>query len=194
MGTRIVERFTKSERIILLCGVIAVLFALWACISTMIQLFQVKQIQADIPTEFTHTVYVIVQEEAESTPTEPVEEPEELPYTEEEINLLATLVMAEAGNQSELGKRLVIDTVLNRVDHEAFPDTIYDVIYQPNQFSPATYGTINNYYPTEEHIQLVKEEMERRTEHNVHFFRADRYGQYGIPLYCVGDHYFSSYD
>ena len=43
--------------------------------------------------------------------------------------------MAEAEGECEEGKRLVIDTILNRVDSEHFPDTVYEVIYQPNQFS-----------------------------------------------------------
>ena len=35
---------------------------------------------------------------------------------------------------SDEGKRLVIDTVLNRVDSKYFPDTIHDVIYQKGHF------------------------------------------------------------
>lgn len=148
----------------------------------------------DIPTEYTHTVYLVVKDEAEPEKDPSVDETPSGPvYTEEEIDLIATLVMAEAGNQSELGKRLVIDVVLNRVEHPNFPDTVYDVIYQENQFSPATSGTINLYSATEEHIRLVREEIDRRTDHDVVFFRADHYGRYGVPMYCIGDHYFSSY-
>ena len=36
--------------------------------------------------------------------------------SDEELELLALVTMAEAEDESELGKRLVIDTVLNRVD------------------------------------------------------------------------------
>jgi N-acetylmuramoyl-L-alanine amidase len=52
-----------------------------------------------------------------------------------EIELLALLVMAEAEGEPERGQRLVIDTVLNRVDSGYFPDNIHDVIYQPYQYS-----------------------------------------------------------
>lgn len=136
--------------------------------------------------------------------TEPIEESippdstaevtESYQYTEEDITLMARLTQAEAGNQSELGKRLVIDTVLNRRDHPNFPDTIRDVIYQKNQFSPVTTGAIDLYTASEENIKLVKEEIERRTDQDVIYFRASRYSDYGVPMYCVGDHYFSSYD
>ena len=57
------------------------------------------------------------------------------PLTQEEIDLIALVTMGEAEGETELGKRLVIDTILNRIDHPSFPDTVYDVIYQPNQFS-----------------------------------------------------------
>ena len=48
-----------------------------------------------------------------------------------EGELLACLVEAEAGNQPFEGKLLVADTVLNRREHELFPDTIEDVIFAP---------------------------------------------------------------
>ena len=55
--------------------------------------------------------------------------------SKEDVELIALVTMAEAEGECEEGKRLVIDTILNRVDSEHFPDTVYDVIYQPNQFS-----------------------------------------------------------
>lgn len=115
------------------------------------------------------------------------------PFTDEEIDMIAQLVMAEADNQSEMGQRLVIDTVLNRVDHQAFPDTVYDVIYQKNQFSPVWSGRFDKCYPKEDIVNLVKEELLNRTDNEVVFFRAGDYGPYGVPLFKVGDHYFSKY-
>lgn len=115
-------------------------------------------------------------------------------YPEEDIQYLAQLTIAEAGNQTVLGKRLVIDTVLNRVEHEKFPNTIREVIDQTNQFSPVSSGSIYRYSATDEIISLIHEEIERRTEPDVIFFRAGEYGPYGVPMYKVGGHYFSSYD
>lgn len=155
--------------------------------------------ELDIPTEYKHVVYLVVQDKPETETPEVTDDPqaEEIgyQYTEEEIKLIAQLTMAEAGNQSELGKRLVIDVVLNRVDHPdpQYPDTVREVIYQKNQFSPIGDGRFEKCYATEENIQLVKEEIERRTDHDVIFFRTTRYSDYGVPMYCVGDHYFSSF-
>lgn len=50
------------------------------------------------------------------------------PLTQEEIDLIALVTMGEAEGETELGKRLVIDTILNRIDHPSFPDTVKLVI------------------------------------------------------------------
>ena len=47
----------------------------------------------------------------------------------EEIELIALVTMAEAEGEPEEGKRLVIDTILNRVDFGEFPSTVTEVIY-----------------------------------------------------------------
>lgn len=115
-------------------------------------------------------------------------------FTEEEITLIAKLTIAEAGNQSDYGKRLVIDTVLNRMDSPYFPDTVKGVIFQKYQFSPVWNGGIDKYVPDEHIIDLVKEEINDRTNSEVIFFTAGKYGPYGIPLFQVEDHYFSKYE
>lgn len=115
-------------------------------------------------------------------------------FTEEEITLIAKLTISEAGNQSDYGKRLVIDTVLNRMDSPYFPDTVEGVIFQKYQFSPVWNGGIDKYVPDEHIIDLVKEEINDRTNSEVIFFTAGKYGPYGVPLFQVEDHYFSKYE
>ena len=63
-------------------------------------------------------------------------------FTNDEVNLLAALVYCEAGNQSYEGKLAVANVVLNRLNSSQFPNTIKDVIYQKNQFSPASSGAL----------------------------------------------------
>lgn len=125
------------------------------------------------------------------TVVENEEEPEQL-YSDEEIELIALVTMAEAEGESEEGKRLVIDTILNRVDSEQFPDTIHEVIYQPNQFSSMWNGRVDRCYVMEDICQLVREETKQRKNDDVIFFTAGNYGQYGEPLFKVGNHYFST--
>lgn len=112
---------------------------------------------------------------------------------EGEIDLLANLVRAEAGNQDLKGKQLVVDTVLNRCDSEQFPNTVDDVIYSKYAFS-----CINNGYfdrvredVTEEDYSVVYASMRKRLSYKVLYFRTDRYSDYGTELFKHGDHYFS---
>lgn len=64
--------------------------------------------------------------------------------TEEEYNILLHIAAAEAGGCDIYGRILVVNVILNRVDTKGFPDTIEDVVFQKNQFSPATKGTMWN--------------------------------------------------
>ncbi len=126
--------------------------------------------------------------------TEPKVEEWIYPLSEEEIDLIALVTMGEAEGETELGKRLVIDTILNRVDDAHFPDNVTDVIYQPNQFSVMWNGRIDRCYIMPEIVELVKEELLERTNCNVIFFMAGGYSKYGKPLFQECCHYFSSYE
>ena len=143
--------------------------------------------------------FIFSTEESESTEVETVEEtPKESEInlriiSEEEFELLALVAMAEAEDESELGKRLVIDTVLNRVDSPYFPDTITDVIYQKHQFTSMWNCRYKQTYVDDYVRNLVKEELQNRTNSDVIFFRMNRYSDYGTPLFKEDGHYFSSY-
>ena len=102
--------------------------------------------------------------------------------------------MAEAEGESEDGKRLVIDTILNRVEHAHYPDKVSEVVYQPNQFTSMWNGRVERCSITDEIRELVKEELQERKDHEVIFFTAGEYGRYGTPMFQVGNHYFSSYE
>lgn len=112
---------------------------------------------------------------------------------EADIRLIALVTMAEAEGECEEGKRLVIDTILNRVDSNEFPDSVRDVIYQKNQFTSMWNGRVDQVEATEEVCQLVREELNVRTNTDVVFFTAKRYGKFGTPLFRVGNHYFSGH-
>jgi len=56
--------------------------------------------------------------------------------------LLACLIFCEAGNQSYEGQLAVANVVLNRVRTSGFENSISGVIYEPNQFSPASNGSL----------------------------------------------------
>lgn len=126
--------------------------------------------------------------------TPEVKKEPDYPLTQEEIDLIALVTMAEAEGETELGKRLVIDTILNRMDDPHFPDTVHDVIYYPNAFSVMWNGRIDRCYVMPEIVELVKEELLNRTNYECVFFMAGGYSKYGEPMFQECCHYFSSYD
>ncbi len=85
------------------------------------------------------------REEYEEPVLETASEPEApaYGYAQSDLDLLAAIVYAEAGDQDFTGQRLVADVVLNRVRSAAWPNTISGVIYQPGQFSPVTDGGLD---------------------------------------------------
>lgn len=118
--------------------------------------------------------------------------PEEIIPEDDDFYLLAACVEAEAGNQSLLGKRLVADVILNRVDSEIFPDTIHGVIAQPKQFSTYWNGAIDRAEVSEETYKAITMELEERSYPGILFFDCGGYLPYGTPWKRVGDHYFST--
>ena len=157
------------------------------------------------PISFTEEVETL-ESDCEIIPCEnilPIEEPETTPViatpevengyslTEDEIELIARVTMAEAEGECEEGQRLVIDTILNRIDIEYFPNTVYEVIYEPNQFTSMWNGRIDDCYVIDDIYELVLEELENRTNYEVCFFQKYYFCEYGAPIKLVGNHYFS---
>ena len=112
--------------------------------------------------------------------------------------IFAGLLQAEAGNQDEYGKRLVVDTVLNRVNDPQFPNTILEVIYQPYQFSVVKNGQLQKYIDgrleiPEENYRIIAEELFDQADYDVVFFQSGGWSSYGQPAYKYGDHYFNKW-
>lgn len=56
-------------------------------------------------------------------------------YTQEEWDMLAQVVFGEARGESYNGQVAVAAVVLNRMESDDFPDTMYDVVFQKNAFT-----------------------------------------------------------
>lgn len=137
-----------------------------------------------------YTTYIV--EETESTELETVTMPtSSTTRIIEDYVYFAQCVMAEAGDQDDLGKRLVIDVILNRKDNINFPDNITDVINEPYQFEVVSNGSINEVIPTDDIYALIQEEIQNRTNYDVLYFRTDHYHNFGTQLFQHQDHYFS---
>jgi len=80
-------------------------------------------------------------------------------YQEEEIDWLAKIIYAEAQDEPYEGLVAVGAVVINRVQSPWYPNTIYDVIFQPYQFTPATTGKIYKVVPDELSYQAAYEAL-----------------------------------
>lgn len=66
----------------------------------------------------------------------------ELNYTYDELELLAHLIEAESGGDSEVEMWYTGSVVLNRIKSGKYPDTLEDVIYQKGQYECTWNGHI----------------------------------------------------
>ena len=63
-------------------------------------------------------------------------------YNGDDFYWLSRIIYSESGNQPLAGKIAVGNVVMNRVASYKFPNSVYGVIFQTNQFSPASSGAI----------------------------------------------------
>ena len=87
-------------------------------------------------------------------------------WSAKESYLLARIAMAEAEGCNIQTKTLIIMCVLNRVWSDEFPDTIEEVIFQENQFSPIDNGRWDRVEPNEDCYEAVKIVMEAKYDYS----------------------------
>lgn len=119
----------------------------------------------------------------------------DITVSEEEFEALARLVWLEARGESEECQKAVAEVIFNRARSAYFPDTVSEVIYQPEQFEPAP--CIPSAETTDRIRELVKEVYENGnelTDETVLFFRADRYHSWSgaIDKFYIDSTYFSA--
>ena len=77
-------------------------------------------------------------------------------FTEQESLVLQKIAVAEAGIEGIGGMAFVMQTVINRMESEDFPDTIYDVVSEPGQFSTFSNGSYEKAEPTENSMKALE--------------------------------------
>ena len=109
-----------------------------------------------------------------------------------ELDLLAALVWAEAGDQDFTGQRLVADVVLNRVHSPAWPNSVSEVIYQPYQFSPVLDGGLDRAWGNVTESCYEAARLALQGDHiNTEVIYFSMYGcSNGIFAFQHGCHYF----
>jgi N-acetylmuramoyl-L-alanine amidase len=64
-------------------------------------------------------------------------------FSEADMEILASIINAEARGESYQGKVAVGAVIINRVYHPSFPNSIKKVVYQSGQFTPVENGMID---------------------------------------------------
>lgn len=110
-----------------------------------------------------------------------------------DLDLLAALVWAEAGDQDFIGMRIVADCVCNRASdrHPEWPSSISSVIYQPGQFSVVANGRLDQgfYNATPECYEAARLALSGdHYDTNVIYFSM-YYCANGVFAYQHGDHF-----
>lgn len=77
-------------------------------------------------------------------------------YAPEDVLWLARIVHVEARGTEYECKLAVANVVINRRDSHLFPNSIYDVIFQPGQFPPAYKNGFTEITPSEESVKAAK--------------------------------------
>ncbi|GAE27784.1 putative Cell wall hydrolase [Halalkalibacter wakoensis JCM 9140] len=100
---------------------------------------------------------------------------QEVHLTDQEFDLLARIVRAEAQTEPFEGKVAVADVVLNRVESSHFPDTVKEVIYEPRQFQPVSNGQYKRPADQEsiEAVEAALSDMRNISEDSLFFYNPD---------------------
>lgn len=104
-------------------------------------------------------------------------------YTDEYVNdeeLFAAILYCEAGNQAYAGQVAVGLVIMNRVADNRFPNTLREVVYQKQQFTPARDGSLTRVL---KNPSLISEQC-RKAAKEVRI-RYDACRAAGTPLYLV---------
>lgn len=91
---------------------------------------------------------------------EVLEQTKQYQLSDKDYDTLLRIVEAEAGGEDQDGKLLVANVVLNRVNSELFPNTVWDVVMQREQgiaqFSPTVDGRFQNVRVSEDTVAAVE--------------------------------------
>ena len=92
-------------------------------------------------------------EEMETEIEDETESETEQPYSDDDFYELSHVIQAESGYCSRDMMIGVGSVVMNRVNSSKFPNTVYEVIHQPGQYS--TVSWLSSQVPTEEALEVT---------------------------------------
>lgn len=180
----------EFERVtVILTILFIVFFVLWTIVGVLI--FNTIKAEAKEKT-IEYVPYFIevepIPQDIELEIIEPVVEASLLiEVTDEEIELMKRVVMSEASICDVDTKFAVAATIVNRVLSDNFPNTVTEVVFQPN-----AYSTADNGEPDAECEMVVEWALKYQPfPTNMVYFRTDHYHDFGYELFALNNMYFS---
>jgi N-acetylmuramoyl-L-alanine amidase len=147
-----------------------------------------KQTESNTPNICISIDTVVEVKEIDCTEVQETETAER--FTEKEKYMLAKIAMAEAEGCRIKAKELVIRTVLSRIESDMFPNTVEEVIFQKNQFTPISDGRWNKVEPNEECWQALENVLSSSESKDILFFescKGDSWHNKNLKLVCEED-------
>lgn len=147
-----------------------------------------KQTESNTPNICISIDTVVEAKEIDCTEVQETETAER--FTEKEKYMLAKIAMAEAEGCRIKAKELVIRTVLSRIESDMFPNTVEEVIFQKNQFTPISDGRWNKVEPNEECWQALENVLSSSESKDILFFescKGDSWHNKNLKLVCEED-------
>lgn len=147
-----------------------------------------KQTESNTPNICISIDTVVEVKEFDCVETQETETTER--FTEKEKYMLAKIAMAEAEGCRIKAKELVIHTVLSRIESDMFPNTVEEVIFQKNQFTPISDGRWNKVEPNEECWQALENVLSSSESKDILFFescKGDSWHNKNLKLVCEED-------
>lgn len=105
-------------------------------------------------------------------------------FSEEEIRLIEVTVQHEVGNFSPEYKKLVAELIYNRLMSDEFPNSIYEVLYQENQFCGIEYW-YDPVYPVDSETEVVVAEVfsQANTSHDATYYYNPALSEYNSVIW-----------
>ena len=123
--------------------------------------------------------------EVEEKEVEPEPDPEPVVHLTDD-DMIAMVVMREAGNQEMIGKVAVVMTILNRCDY--FDATVEQIVTAPNQYAYPCTGEISpDCYRA---IKIARKNRDLFPS-TMMWFLPSGFPEYGEPYMKIQDHYFN---
>lgn len=135
---------------------------------------------------------IIKMKEKEETNVEPANSYQTLidTFSAEEKKMLYQVTFAESGNQSIKGQRAVMESILNRMLHKDFPNSLEEVLSQKGQFSTWPACKKGEYNSNQElALSLVYSESPILPSYKYVYFGTDKHS-YGKDYLEIEDHWF----